>query len=170
MDRRKKIAEMTEEDFKVQKNSVRTQIAEKDKNMAQESNRFWTEISIHNYDFERQDTELRILDEITLDQFKALFEMIFFSKKTKRVDLELTSIKHKYNQAEYFAKNAVDSYFKDHLPRTVFPGNITDFKNQANYMCDNIKLQYMRHRGVYDSSKPILGYWRIRGLAANIRY
>lgn len=30
MDRRKSVSEMTEEDFKVQKNSVRTQIAEKD--------------------------------------------------------------------------------------------------------------------------------------------
>ena len=28
------VANMTEEDFKVQKNSVRTQIAEKDKNMS----------------------------------------------------------------------------------------------------------------------------------------
>jgi len=27
------------------------------------------------------------LDEITLDQFKELFEIIFFSKKSKRVDL-----------------------------------------------------------------------------------
>ena len=28
----------------------------------------------------------------------------------------------------------------------------------------------MRHRGIHVSSKPVLGYWRIRGLAANIRY
>ena len=31
------VAEMTEDEFKVQKNSVKTQIAEKDKNMSQES-------------------------------------------------------------------------------------------------------------------------------------
>ena len=53
MDRRTMVANMTEEDFKVQKNSVRTQIAEKDKNMSQESSRFWNEIGIHNYDFDR---------------------------------------------------------------------------------------------------------------------
>lgn len=161
---------MTEEDFKVQKNSVRTQIAEKDKNMSQESSRFWQEISIHNYDFERQDKELEVLDEITLDQFKQLFEMVFFSKKTKRIDLELTSVKHKYNQAEFIAKNAVDPYFSQHLPRTIFPGNITDFKKEASYMSDNIKIKFMRHRGIYVSSKPVLGYWRIRGVGANIRY
>lgn len=34
MDRRKLVAGMSEDDFKVQKNSVKTQIAEKDKNMA----------------------------------------------------------------------------------------------------------------------------------------
>ena len=47
------VAEMTEEDFKVQKNSVRTQVAEKDKNMAEESGRHWGEISGHTYDFDR---------------------------------------------------------------------------------------------------------------------
>lgn len=67
--------------------------------MSQESSRFWNEISIHNYDFDRQNKELTILDEITLSQFKELFELIFFSKKSKRVDLQLTSAKHKYNQA-----------------------------------------------------------------------
>jgi len=65
----------------------------------------------------------------------------------------------------------VDTYFKEHLSRTIFPGNITDFKKEATYMKDNIKIQFMRHRGVYLSSKPVLGYWGvIRGLAANIRY
>lgn len=28
----------------------------------------------------------------------------------------------------------------------------------------------MRHRGIYASTKPVLGYWVIRGLASNIRY
>lgn len=37
-------------------------------------------------------------------------------------------------------------------------------------MDDNIKLQFMRYRGIYVSSRPVLGYWKIRGLAANIRY
>lgn len=54
MTTREKVANMTEEEFNVQKKSVHTQIAEKDKNMGEESNRFWKEISTHNYDFERQ--------------------------------------------------------------------------------------------------------------------
>lgn len=110
------------------------------------------------------------MEEITLEQFKALFETMFFSKKSKRIDLELTSAKHKYNQAEYIAKNQVDPYFSEFLSRTVFPGNITDFKKQATFMADNIKLQYMRKKGVYVKSRPVLGYWKIRGLGANIRY
>lgn len=91
LNRRKHIAEMTEEEFKTQKKSVYTQLAEKDKNMAEESHRFWNEISIHNYDFERQQTELDILDKITLEEFKAFFERVFFSEYTKRLDFELTS-------------------------------------------------------------------------------
>jgi len=108
--------------------------------MAEESSRFWGEISGHTYDFDRQEKELKILDEITLDQFKWLFEQLFFSKKSKRLDLELTSVKHKYNQAEYLAKNQVDPYFSQILKREIFPGNITDFKNQATFLPDNIKI------------------------------
>lgn len=122
------MAEMTEEEFNVQKKSVHTQLAEKDKNMASESGRFWGEIATHNYDFDKQETDLKVLDTITVSEFKALFEHIFFSKQTKRIDWELTSASHKYNQAEYLAKNALDPYFKEHLPRSIFPGNISDFK------------------------------------------
>lgn len=143
MDRREFVSKMTEEEFKVQKNSVRTQVAEKDKNMAEESSRHWGEISGHTYDFDKQEKELEILDEITLDQFKWLFEHLFFSKKSKRLDLELTSVKHKYNQAEYLAKNQVDPYFSQFLNRTIFPGNLTDFKNQATFMSDDIKIRFM---------------------------
>ena len=73
--------------------------------MGQESGRFWGEISSSNHDFQRQDTELKLLTEINVESFKALFERLFFSEYTKRIDLELTSEKHKYNQAEYLAKN-----------------------------------------------------------------
>lgn len=65
--------------------------------MASESGRFWGEIANHNYDFERQDTELKVLETVTLSDFKALFERLFFSEYTKRLDVELTSEKHKYN-------------------------------------------------------------------------
>ena len=65
--------------------------------MGEESHRFWNEISIHNYDFDRQETELKLLDEITLEDFKALFERVLFSEYTKRLDFQLTSQKHKYN-------------------------------------------------------------------------
>lgn len=64
--------------------------------MGEESNRFWKEISTHNYDFDRQQKEIDILDTITVDDFKKQFEQVFFSKHAKRLDLELTSVKHKY--------------------------------------------------------------------------
>lgn len=96
--------------------------------MSEESSRFWGEISTHNYDFGRQDEELKILDTITLQEFKDFFEWTFFSEHTKRLDFQLTSVKHKYNQAEWLAKNATDPMFTQHLKRTVFPGDITTFK------------------------------------------
>lgn len=138
--------------------------------MSQQSGRFWGEITTHNYDFERQDTELALLEEITLADFKALFEYMFFSAHSKRLDFELTSGKHKYNQAEYLFKNQTDPYFTQYLQRSVFPGNISEYKKQASFRADSVKDSFMRFRGVYASSKPTLGYWAIRGLASNIRF
>lgn len=100
MDRRSMVAEMTEEQFQTQKNSVQTKLAEKDKNMSAENKRFWSEITTNNYDFDRQANELKALQEVTLDDFKAMFESTFFSAETKRLDLELTSAMHTEKQAE----------------------------------------------------------------------
>lgn len=167
---REKVAKMTEEEFNVQRKSVYTQIAEKDKNMGEESSRFWKEISTHNYDFDRQQKEIDTLETITLDDFKKQFEQVFFSKHAKRLDLELTSVKHKYEQAEYIAKNVVDPYFVNHLKRRIFPGDITEFKKQAKFLDDVVKNNFMKHKGVFKTNKPILGYWGIRGLGSNIRF
>ena len=69
-----------------------------------------------------------MLEQITLSDFQTLFEQMFFSEKAKRIDFELTSVKHKYNQAEYIFKNSKDPYFTQFIQRSVFPGNISDFK------------------------------------------
>lgn len=111
-----------------------------------------------------------MLESVTLADYKALFEHMFFSEQSKRLDFELTSVKHKYNQAEYLAINQTDPYFTQFLERTIFPGNITEFKKQATFREDGVKLNYIKFKGVNDSKKPKLGYWAIRGLASNIRY
>jgi secreted Zn-dependent insulinase-like peptidase len=63
------------------------QLAQKDINLNKEYARNWGEISTHKYDFERQNKEIQMLETITLDEFKNLFEKVFFSEESKRIDL-----------------------------------------------------------------------------------
>ena len=46
-----------------------------------------------------------MLETITLDDFKNLFEKVFFSEESKRIDLQLTSEAHKEEQEEFRASN-----------------------------------------------------------------
>ena len=78
---------MTIEEFEVQKQAVLIQLAQKDINLKKEYARNWGEISTHKYDFCRQDKEISMLDTINLDDFKNLFEKVFFSEESKRIDL-----------------------------------------------------------------------------------
>jgi len=124
-----------------------TKLAEKDKNMSAENKRFWDEISSHNYDFNRQANELKALNEVTLDEFKSMFESVFFSAETRRLDLELTSAMHKEKQSEQLAENEKDPYFTaGHIKRVVHTGNITDFKEKASYMSDTHRKDFEKFR------------------------
>lgn len=111
--------EPSEDDFKVQKAAVHQILAEKDINLQKEEGRFWSEISTHKYLFDRQEKELEILASLTLDDFKNHFETVFFSEKTKRIDLELTAEAHKEEQATCKASNA-DHEGHKHIKRQTF--------------------------------------------------
>ena len=50
---RQKVIDLSDEDFKVQVESVMTKIAEKDYNLRSEHSRLWSEITVHKYLFDR---------------------------------------------------------------------------------------------------------------------
>ena len=105
---KERIAAFTDEDLKVQVESVLVQVAEKDFNLRMEDKRFWDEISTtHTYLFDRQEKEIAALKTLTVEDFRQHFTDLFFSDvKTKRIDLQLTSIKHAEKQAEWTLKNS----------------------------------------------------------------
>jgi insulysin len=92
---RSQVASLSQEDFEIQKQAVLVKLAEKDINLRKEYARNWGEISTHKYDFDRQEKEIQVLQTIQLADFKQMFEEVFFSDKSKRVDLQLTSEAHK---------------------------------------------------------------------------
>mmetsp|Transcript_1318 Transcript_1318/g.1693 ORF Transcript_1318/g.1693 Transcript_1318/m.1693 type:complete len:895 (-) Transcript_1318:261-2945(-) len=62
---RKKMQDLTDEEFKQQKESVHTTIAEKDINLAKEHQRNWSELTTYAHMFDRQQIEIDELAKIT---------------------------------------------------------------------------------------------------------
>ena len=68
---RKKVAEMTEEEFTTVVGAVMTEISEKDKNLVEVFNRHWHyELSTHYYVFDRQERMVALLPTITKPEFQ----------------------------------------------------------------------------------------------------
>ena len=127
---RETIKNITDEIVVVQKQAVHTQIAEKDINLNRENGRYWNEIASHQYEFERQQKQLDILKTITKDECIAHFEETFFSSKSKRLDLELTSAPHAEEQAKFLESNNEHEIFKT-LQRVIVEDSLQDFKDKC---------------------------------------
>jgi insulysin len=137
---REKVKTLTNEEFKTQVEAVLTKVAEKDYNLQGEHGRFWSEISCHKYLFDRQQKEVQALKELTLDQFKAHFERVFFSEThSKRLDFELNSATHKEGQAEWKAKNA-EKYGK--RTEVALDGSLQTFKKMMGLHPDLFKANF----------------------------
>ena len=93
---RKKVRDMTDEQFQTCVGSVMTDISEKDKNLLEAHNRIWgAELSTHAYIFDRQDREVALLPTITKAEFQAYFEAMFFKpNRANRLDIHWNSKKH----------------------------------------------------------------------------
>ena len=127
---------MTEEEFKVQQGAVHQVISEKDINLAKEEGRMWAEISTHKYLFDRQEKEIEVLASLTVADFIAHFEKVFFSESTKRIDLELTAEAHKEEQATCKESNKEHEGHK-HITREEYGSEFLDeFKSSKNFHDD----------------------------------
>ena len=84
-------------------------ISEKDYNLGKENQRFWGEIAVHKYLFDRQEREIEEIKTLTKDEFIDHFKRVFFTER-RRLDYELTTEKHKQEQEEWKAKNG-EKYF-----------------------------------------------------------
>ena len=58
--------------------------------MSLETSRNWNEIVSHKYNFNKQAKSLKMLKLISKEDLQKHFVKIFFSKETKRLDLEIT--------------------------------------------------------------------------------
>ena len=84
----------------------------------------------HEYEFDRQQLEIDMIKTITKPEFMTTFNMIFFSKDTKRIDYELMADAHKAEQDKERAENMNHEVFKS-MSRIQVKGSLMDFKKSS---------------------------------------
>jgi len=125
---RAKFKQLTDEEFETQRKSVHTIIAEKDINLSRDNSRMWGEIMKHRYCFDKQARDIDTLATVTKQDVQALFEKVFFSSDSKRLDLELTSSAHAEEQAKLREENEGHEAFKVFKARVKVTDSVENFK------------------------------------------
>jgi secreted Zn-dependent insulinase-like peptidase len=86
---------MTDQAFSTIVNSVMIDISSKDKNMNEEHDKWWSEISFHTYEFDKQNKKIENLKLITKSEFQTFFADFFGSETQRRIDMCYNSDSHK---------------------------------------------------------------------------
>ena len=155
---RKKVAEMTDEQFATVVGAVMVDISEKDKNLAEANQRHWAyELSTHAYVFDRQEREIALLPTITKAEFQAYFEQLFFQEnRANRFDMHWNSQPHMKQAAEGTEPSAEEAKegegaeagepsepeFVPTYETEKRHENATAFKQAMGYHIDNFKTNY----------------------------
>ena len=120
--------------------AVLTQLSEKDYNLSKENGRFWGEINTHKYLFDRQEKECELIKHLTVDEFRAYFEKLFFSEGVKRIDVEITAAGHADKQAEWKELNE-KSHYQGGIRKQI-NDSIATFKKKMALHPDTFKANY----------------------------
>jgi len=78
------LLDLSEEDFIIYINTIIATKREKDKNINQESNRWWQEIHQHTYRFKKENLEIEVLEKLTKGELISFFNEYFSKAGHKR--------------------------------------------------------------------------------------
>ena len=81
-----KVQEISEEELKTNIEAVVTLKKEKDLSLSKETGRLWSEISTHQYLFDRREREIEHLRSVTREDFISMYKDLFFGR-AKRIDV-----------------------------------------------------------------------------------
>ena len=94
--------------------------------------------------FTRQKDRLDLLETgITKSEVQAMFERIFFSDKTRRLDLCLTLLKHSAEKEQVRPQNNTDQFYSTLKRRRVEAASITEFKKECGLHPNVIKTNLL---------------------------
>lgn len=123
---------MPDADFETMIKSVLVDLSAKDKNLAEEHARMFSqEVSQHRYQFDRQSKECEVLKTITKQEWQAHF-VALVNSEVRRVDFRYNSSAHKEQEAT--------SEFK--FTNEKRHASVDELKSQMQWFNDSIKQRY----------------------------
>lgn len=144
---KEKFANLSDEEFTTVRDSIQTKIAERDITLKKQAERFWREINNHEYNFDRQSGDLEVLKTITKADMQAHFVRVFFSDTSKRLDICLTTLNHKEEQATLKKENEGHEIWKQ-LKRVPVTDSISGFKKQCGLHPNVSKAKFMEKKNM----------------------
>ncbi|CAG2168148.1 unnamed protein product [Oppiella nova] len=137
----KYIEDMSDKDFETQRQSVITRRLEKPKNLIDNSYRLWSEISSKEYDFNRDEIEVKAIKELTKQDIIAFFERHLSHSSTNRKKLTVSIISENPINEKHLNEVNADLMPAPKLSESIRIENITQFKT---------------HLGLYSVRKPVV--------------
>jgi secreted Zn-dependent insulinase-like peptidase len=119
--------EITEEIFSLHKNSVITELEQKDLKLLEEVLRNFSEIKKREFQFRRKDEMVNILKNLKLEDVREAFEKIFF-REVRRLDIELLANIHQEQENVSIRTNENSTLIK--------VDSVNEFKKRVNLFPD----------------------------------
>lgn len=124
---------MSDTDFNTMVNSVLVDIEAKDKNLSEQTSRYFnSEIVTHRYQFNRQQESAAAIRQIKKEEWQAEFESMF-GTHARRLDMRYTCNAHKEAEAS--------SEFK--FENEIIHESVPAFKKAMQWHNDQLKQRYV---------------------------
>ena len=156
------MAALSDEEFATVVSAVNTNISEKDKNLQEEFNRFWTHaFSTHTYKFNKQESDIAMLATINKQELQTIFEEFFFQpNRANRLDMHWNTqvqqtaesqAENEESKEEEVKEQPAAAQTEEATEPEITPTyesemrytNLAQFKRKMGLFVDNFKLNYM---------------------------
>lgn len=150
-----KVKGFPKKDFDVLKMAMADHLKNQSQEFEEQDKRLWQEIANLQFIFDRPEKCVKLLDEITKDDFNAHFLKLFFSEESKRLDIQLVSELKSKDQKKQYSQSKNEEMYKSVLKRQKYEGNLGWFKAYSKYDEDNLKSALTEWRKDEEPAKPI---------------
>lgn len=150
-----KVKGFSKKDFEILKKAMSDALAAQSQEFEENDKRLWQEIANLQFIFDRPQRCIKLLDEITKEDFNEHFLRLFFSNESKRLDIQLVSEQKAKEQKKQYGQSKNEEMYKKVLKREKYEGTFEWFKAYSKYDEDNLKSALTEWRKEDEPEPPI---------------